>query len=257
MKPSRKIQIATAFAAAETYHTRAAVQHQVATRLAGHLHTLSLPSLPRILELGCGSGFLSQHLCRQWPTSRILLTDIALPMVLRNQATLAGQLNKSSHVVMDGEHPAVGPGWDLITSSMTLQWFEALPAALHHLVTLLNPGGWLVYATLGRDTFHEWRQTCDRFGVPCGTPLYPTCQQMQAMWPASGTGNITEEHIRTEYPQPLTFLQDLKRLGAHQAAPNHRPVATGQMRRLLRTKGSEPGFSVTYHVLYGFFNKGN
>ncbi|MBF0155481.1 MAG: methyltransferase domain-containing protein [Magnetococcales bacterium] len=254
---SRKHQIATAFAAAETYHTRAEVQRQVAIRLADHLHTLTLPPTPRILELGCGSGFLSQHLLDFWPTSHILLTDITHPMIMRNRAELKKKSGHYHHVVMDGEYPAVNTGWDLITSSMTLQWFDNLPIALHHLATLLNPGGWIACSTLGRDTFHEWRQTCDHFNMPCGTPLYPTSDQLQALWPPTGQGKVTEESIRANYPNPMAFLQDLKTLGTHRAARDYQPATAGHMRRLLRSKNSPPGFSVTYHVLHGFFQKRN
>ncbi len=252
---AHKRRVTAAFAAADGYHARAMVQRQVADHLAARLRTLPLSPTPRILELGCGSGFLSRHLCDDWPQGQLLLTDIAQAMVARNRSGLAGQANRCRFLVMDGERPAVAAGWDLITASMAVQWFDDLPAALSRLAGLLNPGGWLACATLGRETFHEWRQVCDRAGLACGTPLYPTADQLQAMWPESGDGTVVEAHLRADYPEPLAFLRNLKALGAQRAVEGHRPVTAGQMRRLLRTGSGDPAFFVTYHILYGFFQR--
>ncbi|MBF0177756.1 MAG: methyltransferase domain-containing protein [Magnetococcales bacterium] len=253
----RKQKITTAFSTASTYHTQAKVQLQVANNLARHLHNLDLPPRPYILELGCGSGFLSVHLHKHWPDSRILLTDIAHPMLLRCRNTLQIPSNQAHFATMDGEYPAVNAGWDLITSSMTVQWFDNLPTALHRLAALLNPGGWLMFSTLGQETFQEWRHLCDQSAMTCGTPHYPSSDQLQAMWPTTGQGQVTEERITQQHPNPWAFLQELKALGAHQAAHNHQPATAGQMRRLLCHGNPNPGFSITHHILYGHFRQGN
>ncbi|WP_244300708.1 hypothetical protein [Achromobacter aegrifaciens] len=59
-------------AAAPAYENHASVQRQAAARLAGDIALLPLPSRPRILEIGCGTGLLTQALARRigpadWP----------------------------------------------------------------------------------------------------------------------------------------------------------------------------------------------
>ena len=57
---------------------------------------------------------------------------------------------------------------DLIVSSMTLHWLADPAASLERLRRLLAPSGILLYATLGPDSFAEWRGVLAREGLPSG-----------------------------------------------------------------------------------------
>ena len=59
--------------------------------------------------------------------------------------------------VLDGEHPDGLPGgYDLICSSLAVQWFSDLNAGLGRLAGLLAPGGCLAVATLAAQFFVDW-----------------------------------------------------------------------------------------------------
>ncbi|KAG1488230.1 hypothetical protein G6F52_013994 [Rhizopus delemar] len=61
----RKPQVAARFgAAAHRYEAHAPIQRITAARLAGDIARLRLPPRPRILEIGCGTGLLTQALAR-------------------------------------------------------------------------------------------------------------------------------------------------------------------------------------------------
>ena len=121
-------RIAPAFAAARAYDAHARVQRAVAERLADRIAALPLPPAPRVLEIGCGTGFLTAALHQRGLGGPWLITDLAAPMVERCRARL-GTRPATTFAVLDGEHgprPAEAP-FDLICASLAFQWFADLP----------------------------------------------------------------------------------------------------------------------------------
>jgi malonyl-CoA O-methyltransferase len=252
-RPDIKAAVAAAFsAAAETYNDGADVQRNAADGLARRIGTLPLPAKPRILEIGCGTGFLSAHLMRM-AGADVLLSDISESMLERCRRSLAPDTS-ARFLQMDGEEPeAAGTGFDLICSSFAFQWFNDLAGSLDRLAALLAPGGHLMFATLGADSFHEWRQAHAQLNLASAVRNYPTGDALSRMLPKSGVGKIEEEHVVRDYPDGLAFLDHLKKIGAHLPETSHRPLAPGALRRVLRR--FEGGISVTYHVAYGLWQR--
>ncbi|MBF0610225.1 MAG: methyltransferase [Magnetococcales bacterium] len=240
--------VAEKFAKAREYHRRAEVQQQVARQLMERVGRLPLPASPKVLEIGCGSGLLSQLLVNQVVDGHFLFSDLSHAMVQRARAGLASQGNYP-FVVMDGEQPSVAGGFDLIISSLAIQWFLAPAAALVAWKNLLNPGGILAVAGLGNQTFHQWRAACELAGVPCRTPNYPTLAEM-AGW--AGEGGTTEEgFITVERPSALSFFQGLRAVGAHGTLVQAPPLAPNLLRRALKmADGDGSGVAMTYHILF-------
>lgn len=232
--------VAAAFSKAEHYDSAATVQSEVARRLA-HKIAARLPAAPAtILEIGCGTGLLSRELQTAFPASQLTLTDISAAMLARCRARLGPGPN---YRVMDGEFPDENLGkFDLIASSLTLQWFTDLPSGIARLKRLLTPTGRLIFATLGRHSFREWRQAHTALNLQCGLHDYPGGENFPA--PAH-----TEEEIITEHhPSGRDFAQALKTLGAGTPRPGYTPLPAADFRRLLATLKTE--FTASYHILY-------
>ncbi len=242
-----KAAVVAAFsAAADTYEDGAELQRDVAARLARRIAVLSLPERPRILEIGCGTGFLSRALLAMIP-SELMLTDVSEAMLNRCRETL-GPIATARYLAMDGERPTLAPGFDLICSSLAFQWFDDLPAALPRLATLLNPGGHLAFSTLGSGSFESWKQAFADLNMPSGMRAYPSRAALAAL--LSPQLEVDEQHLTRRYANGHAFLDELKLIGAHAPEDNHRP-APGPLRRVLR--GFEGGIDVTYHALYGIW----
>ncbi len=243
---AHKRRVRDAFsAAAETYDGASALQREVAARLADWVMLQPPPSDASILEIGCGTGHLTRRLFAALADRRWLVTDLAAPMLDRCRATLDAERVRGggdiSFRVMDGEWPDVPPGsFDRIVSSLAFQWFDDLGGALDRLFTCLRPGGHLVFATLGADTFKEWRACLAKEGTASGIRHYPTTSDL----PQAAT-LLAEYWITIPHPGGHAFLESLKLIGARVAAPGHHPLPAGTLRRALH------GFdgSVTYHVL--------
>lgn len=240
-----KQRITKAFSAsASGYDAAADVQWLVAQRMAARIEDRPFPRNPRVLEIGCGTGFLSARLAEAFPQSELVLTDIAGSMLERCRARVG---DGPHYKVMDGETPQGLEGkFDLIASSLAVQWFVDLKAGLTRLADLLAPGGRMMFATLGRKTFAEWRATHAALGLDCGTPVYHGAEDFP--WPDGYEHVIEEEVIMQPYADGTDFVRSLKALGAGEPAPGHHPLSPGSFRKVLAHL--ENGFDASYHILY-------
>lgn len=235
-------------AAARRYDSAARVQRRTALALADLLAQEQFPEAPKVLEIGCGTGFLTEALLpRLGPDPLWLATDIAPAMVdlclnrLRGQEGLCGR-------AMDAQAPDLPPeAFDLVCGNLVVQWFSDLPGSLHRLFDLVRPGGLLAVTTLGSDTFHEWRAACAAVGEQAATPNYPEAEALAVL--AQPGGEVLRQAHTLFYEDAHAFLRSLKTIGAHTPPPGRRATTPGGLRRVLRHVGDAESFSVTYDVL--------
>ncbi|MEW6388823.1 MAG: methyltransferase domain-containing protein [Thermodesulfobacteriota bacterium] len=137
---------------AASYDRQAAVQRFMGEELLA-LSEAALIRARRILEIGCGTGFLTQKLRQANPGAWLVAVDLDAALINRARARL-GFDSRVAYVVADGE--AWGQGeFDLIVSNSTFQWFTNPPETLKSYFHRLSPGGVLAFAALGPDTFKE------------------------------------------------------------------------------------------------------
>jgi len=232
-------RVGRAFAAAPDYDGNARVQREVALALAARITALDLPENPRVLEIGCGTAFLTQALAGlggDW-----LVTDLSPAMLERCRARI-GESAGYRYAELDGEygHPQEGP-FDLICSSLAVQWFDHAPTALRRLAGWLAPGGHLMMTTLGPGSFAEWRAAHEAEGLAPGTPRFAAVADFGDL--LYGVENHVEHH-----PSPLAFLHALKAIGAQAAEADHRPLSPGRLRRVM-ARFAQSGCNVTYEVV--------
>jgi malonyl-CoA O-methyltransferase len=243
----RKQRIAARFgAAADRYDDASPLQREAALRLARRVRSLPLPANPRVLEIGCGTGHLTRALLPdiggEW-----FVSDIAQPMV----RACRRHVPDAHCLVMDGERPALRKGgFDLIVSSLAAQWFADLPAALAALTALLAPGGRIALVTLGAGTFAEWRAAHRAHGLAAATPDYPDAAALVRAFPAGIAVAVETESLRVPAGGALDFARSLRAIGADTPRPGARPLAAGQLRRVMRSLAANEAPQTTYELLY-------
>lgn len=234
-------RIAENFSAhAQSYDEFAKIQPLVAARLAA-----TLTGKPRrILEIGCGTGHLSAHLLQNFPDAELVLSDISSSMLALCQQKLG---SKPTYLCFDAASLPQGLGrFDLIVSSLALQWIDDLGLCLQHLSEHLQPHGRLAVSILGNKNFSEWASLLREFGGVPGLHHYPSIENFP--WPEGKKGEVSQEFLQEHYKSGTAFLKALKKIGASAARRDHKPTSVAQMRQVL--KATEQGFAVTYHVLY-------
>jgi len=255
MTDPHRQQIGRAFSAARDYDAHARVQRLVAERLADRIAALPLTARPRILEIGCGTGFLTEALIRRGLGGEWLITDLSAEMLERCRQRV-GEAPDRHFAVLDGEHgqPEGAGGFDLICSSMAVQWFDDLYGAVARMVGWLAPGGHVLFTTLGTGTFAEWRAAHDAAGVSPGTPDFPAPTQLIPSADLATCAGITEERHPEHYASGRDFVAALKAIGAATARRQHRPLRPEVLRRVLQNFEAAGSVS-TYHVITCHFRR--
>ena len=233
----RSAEIAARFGArAGSYEAHAGLQQAVAKRLAGLLPDFAAP---RVLELGCGTGLLSRHLVARYPEGHFVLTDAAPAMIAECRRNLAPTRAHISYEVMDAGEGGGRAGLDLIVTSMTLHWLSDPVASLARLRGLLAPEGVLLYASLGPDSFAEWRTVLAAEDLPSGIADLPALP-----------GVVEQEHLSPDNDS-LSFLRRMKAVGGLTPRDGYAPLAPGSLRRAIRATNLRFGGRVTWHIVYG------
>lgn len=233
------MQIANAFHRAHNYDRHAEVQRRVASQLAERILALDLPANARVLEIGCGTGFLGAALIGRLSYSHYLMTDIAPGMLDRARRRFAS-MSGVEFAPMDGAQPTVDRSFDLICSSLAMQWMPDLGQAVGRLRALLSPNGRLVFNTLAEGSFAQWRTAYD--GLRPGIPDYPTPEALRALGVA-----VSVETIDHRYASARDFLSTLKAIGAGTPQPGYQPLPPALLRQVMdrfEAQGAEARYVV-------------
>lgn len=234
--PPSSLVAASFGARAASYEAHADLQREVAAHLAQLLPPLAIP---RVLELGCGTGLFSRHLLKHYPNGEFLFTDIA-PAMLEECRRNLGDRSRAAFRLLDANDPEhlEGP-FDVIATSMTLHWLDDPAASLAKLRRLLARGGHLLYATLGPQSFAEWQQSVSAEGLPSGiVPLGPT------------PGIVKQDRMAID-AGALGFLRRMRAVGGLTPRGSYRALPPGKLRRAIRRLDAEHGGRVTWHIVYG------
>lgn len=230
-------------AAAGRYDASARVQARIATALAERLTALRLRDGARVLEIGCGTGLLTAASLARLPRlGSWLASDIAPAMAAACRQRLSHD-PRVSVAVMDGEAPSVAGPFDLICSSLALQWFPDAAGALSAWRRLLAPGGVLLVATLGVDTFAQWRSALAAAGAPGAGPAYPDGATL-SRW-LGPDGRVERQDFIEHHADARHFLYSLRGIGADYAPGR---LAPSTLRRAMRLLDATRPVAITYDV---------
>lgn len=221
----------------DAYEEYSTIQKTVAEALADELPDYDTPS---VLEIGCGTGFLTQRLLKRYPDGHFHITDIAPRMLDVARADIAADNCDVEWFVMDGENPEVGHRYDLIVSSMTFQWFEDLPHSLTRLQSLLNPDGCMLYAMPGPETFKEWRAALEEHALSPGVLNFEKPDSI-----------FREERNVIDYQNAQKFLKHIRKTGAHVPRQGYERLSGAQLAQACQAFDEQSQGRVTWHILYG------
>lgn len=189
-----------------------------------------------VLEIGCGTGFLSASLAALFPRRRLELTDLAPAMVAHCRQKMAAEAAHPDicYRVLDGEQLGSEGCYALICASFVVHWFADLRAGLQQLLTALKPGGRLLCSYPGAGSYAEWHHQCARQGVPCSANALPDLASVARVFANEPVAvRQWQQVIALRFPTARAFLRHFKGTGAHTSA-RLSTLGSAQLRQFLR-----------------------
>jgi malonyl-CoA O-methyltransferase len=247
------------------------MQKEVAERLAERLPLFKMTP-EHIIDLGAGTGFLSQHIRTYYPESLLTQVDLSLQMLQHSRqetekktpawrSWLGFATNRKNFFVNADAYqlPFADHSVDMIVSSLMLQWCDDLDKVLAECHRVLKPEGLFYIATLGPDTLMEirqaWRQVDDETAHI--SPFIDMHDFGDALSRAGFLNGVLDtENIQLTYTDARKAIQDLKDIGATNASHQHHRGLTGKQRwaRFLSAYNAqvnaEGRISATFELIY-------
>lgn len=206
--------------AAHSYLEAAALQKEVEARLLEQVEVLE--QAPQcILDLGSGPGRGAGGLKKRWPNADVVAMDLAMPMLqlVPKQTRFWRPIKRVCGDAM--QLPFKDARFDLVFSSLCLQWAESLPQALQDIRRVLKPGGLLVFTTFGPDTLIELREAY--LAIDQTPPLSPFAAIQQVGDALQGAGFarpvLDRDTYTLDYPDLRALMRELQAIGATDARP--------------------------------------
>ena len=185
----------------KNYNNNAKIQKRMSERLVYFIQNKEPQS---ILEIGCGTGFLTEQIVNCCNFSSYKAIDI-----VKECEEYIEQINSNIiFIPLDIEEylKNTTETFDLIVSNASLQWVENFEGVINSLKKLLNPNGELIFSTFGNENFREIYHVI-------GTSLnYYSISELNQMFPNS----IIEPEIHImAFESPKDVLKHLQLTGVN------------------------------------------
>lgn len=225
--------------AAPAYARHARVQERAAADLMGAVLRGPLPPRPRVLDVGCGTGLLTARLLTALPGAAALALDLAPGMIAEAERRLRGAPVR--FLVADVEAGYPGETFDLVASSMALQWTTAPEAVLAGAARCLAPEGLLAVSVPVAGTLVELREAYEEAAAALALPrwrhpgvaFHPAARW--AAWAAAAFEEVAVEEIGVveRHACARAALESIRGVGANDCGGGAGPGAVRLLRAAL------------------------
>jgi len=253
--------------AADTYQQFAVLQTEVCNRLLEKLEIVKIsPQL--ILDAGTGTGAAIPALFARYKKARLVTLDLSENMLLK--AKQQGSFLRSPQAVCaDIEQlPFADDSFDLVFSSLSMQWCNDLNAAFVEARRVLKPGGLYVFTTFGPDTLKELRYSWSKVDAANHVNQFVDMHDIgDALLQDGFAQPVMEAEVLTvTYDTVDGLMHDLKAIGANVTASTLQieHAARGPIRKGLGGKSmlqtvrqsyekyrQDEVLPATYEIIYG------
>lgn len=244
--------------AAESYDSVAHLQRRVADKLVQRVASISVSCA---LDIGCGTGYSAQALAAACDVKSIIVSDIALPMLLKARGQRQGACDIG--IACDAEQLALkDASVDLLLSSLALQWTN-LQRSIDECARVLSDDGVLCFASLGPLTLQELRQAWQQADGYAHVNRFLSKSYVKQCLQVSGFSNIQieSEMITLHFADYRSMAAELKALGAHNVNASRPAGLSGRasLKAMMAAleEGRQPqGLPLSYEVYYVHATRG-
>ena len=191
--------------AAIGYNDNALLQKTIAKKLVD-LSFNYLSSAKTILDLGAGTGFIAENI---FPflnnNAKFFQLDIAYEMLKLSLSTQKNIFNINGDIE---NLPFKNQNFDLVISSMTLQWINNLENIFPQIIQLLKKDGVLAFALPVEDSLNELKQSCKAVNINLSINDFPKIDLIKKKFIL-----VKTEKIILYYNDLYQLLKSIKSIG--------------------------------------------
>jgi len=244
--------------AANSYDGAAVLQREIAKRIGQRLDYIKRQP-KRVLDVGCGTGYITKDLLKRYPKADVIALDLAHSMA-RKSIEHGSWLRKPKAVCADAELlPLKEDSIDFVISSLMLQWSNDLNKVFTGFHHVLAPNGLLLFSTFGPETLTEIRQSWSEVDNRPHTSDFADMHEIgDALLQAGFQDPVTDmEMITMTYANVRQLMRDIKQIGASNTDSNRSKGLMGKAKLKAfenayeQFKTSEGLYPASWEIIYG------
>ncbi|MBQ3640339.1 malonyl-ACP O-methyltransferase BioC [bacterium] len=212
-----------------TYNENAIVQKQMAQEL---LNLIPLKNYNNILELGCGSGILTNLAINRFKYNTYLAGDIVEE---------CSQYIREDFFVCDIDNFNPKNKYDLIISNAAMQWCEDIDKTVKVLMNALNDDGILAFSTFGKENMFEIREI---FNIGLN---YYSLDELKEKFKKYNIIELKDNVKTIEFKSIKEILKHIKMTGVNAFSPIK--IAPKKLASLMKDYDKKFGNKLTYHPI--------
>jgi len=242
--------------AAQRYDEAAVLQRHVGDELLDRCATIKTDGA-LVLDLGCGTGYLSRKLKLQAPKMITFGVDCSFSM---SRHCLQ---HSFSSICADAQRlPFEKESFDLIISNLAIQWCD-YNRVFHEVARLLKPGGRWMFSSVGQDTLMELRAAWAAVDNHQHVHEFADMHHLGDSMLLNGLKDpvLDVDRINMTYENVMTLLTDLRTLGVVNASTARHRGLTGRTKLKAMLNAYEDFRDVdgllpsTWEIIYGQADK--
>lgn len=252
---------------AHNYDKNALLQKDMASRLVRLSGLKKDSNAINVLDVGCGTGFMTHQLSKLFDNGYYTLIDISGEMV--NICRKRFYNIDAEYICADVEEIQLCGNYDIIVSNAAFQWFNHLSETMSSLANHLKSYGILLFSTFGEHTFRELHsshriamQNLSMEGRYTPGQEFTDVGDLRNIihraFESRCSINIVEEMLPVYFDSVLDFFNSVRAIGANNSGTYvHNKQAL--LRELIRVYEDQFRFDgkirATYHCVYGAVTK--
>jgi malonyl-CoA O-methyltransferase len=243
------------------------VRHNI---MGAHRLVISIPEgeYPRVLDVGCGTGFSSLAMVERFGCKELVGVDPAQGM-LDQMSEKLGDYPGTDFTLLPEEvmkMSAPDAGFDAVISSMAFHWFEDKPAAVAEMARVLKPGGVMAILGSGRGGEEAFRLALAGIDPPIPAKwmaafdfIQRDVHELEDYYRRAGLEPVDVWMERRRRCTPVdAFLARMRVVASHLASDledAERERLEGKVEQAIRDASTPNGFVYDFTKLFGVARK--
>lgn len=207
-----KARLATHFNQALSTYDLQALAQQIINQYLINLLLAYRPAgmLGNVLEIGCGTGGLSQYLLRHYTARHWVFNDLnqGCEAYIEDVVRQYSQGGNYTFVAGDAEQLDLSDSYDLIASASTVQWFSNLPRFIANIADALPTGAWFLCSSFAPDNLPEIKALSGK-----GLQYLDRTQWLNLLAPHFEVNVFEQDNICLWFDDAFAVLKHLKQTG--------------------------------------------